>query len=42
MKAISTASGGVMFIPEEVERKIPKITEKTCNDNLQGQEQQQR
>lgn len=40
MKACASASGGVIFIPENVERKIPKIAANTSNDNRTQQEGQ--
>lgn len=41
MKACATASGGVMFIPDKIERTLPQIVSRTCNDNSQeGQHQQ--
>lgn len=31
--ACASASGGVMFIPDEIERHVQKISEKISNDN---------
>ncbi len=33
MRAYASASGGVMFVPDEVERTIPKVLKRTSNDN---------
>ena len=33
MRACASVSGGVMFIPERIEKKIPRITKKLTNDN---------
>lgn len=33
MRAYATASGGVMFVPDEVERTIPKVRVRSSNDN---------
>ncbi len=34
MRAYATASGGVMFVPDEVERTIPKVRVRSSNDNM--------
>ncbi|MBK9586512.1 MAG: hypothetical protein KA099_11220 [Alphaproteobacteria bacterium] len=33
MRAYASASGGVMFVPDEVERTIPKVRKRSSNDN---------
>lgn len=33
MRAYASASGGVMFVPDEVERTIPKVVIRSSNDN---------
>lgn len=33
MRAYASASGGVMFVPDELERTIPHILARTSNDN---------
>lgn len=38
MRACASASGGVMFIPEKIERKIPVLKERKANDNQSKEE----
>ena len=33
MRAYASASGGVMFVPDELERTIPKVRKRSSNDN---------
>ena len=33
MRAYASASGGVMFVPDEVERTIPQVLKRKSNDN---------
>ncbi len=33
MKSYASASGSVMFVPEEIERTIPQVCERSSNDN---------
>lgn len=33
MRAYASASGGVMFVPDELERTIPKVRKCSSNDN---------
>lgn len=37
MRACASVSGGVMFIPERIERTIPTLSKRKANDN-QGKE----
>lgn len=38
MRAYASASGGVMFIPDEVERTIPVVTIRRSNDNQDSEQ----
>ncbi|MGH1378964.1 MAG: hypothetical protein ACRBB3_09105 [Alphaproteobacteria bacterium] len=38
--AYACGSGGVMFVPEEIERKMPKVIMKRSNDNDAQDEQE--
>ncbi len=33
MKAYASGSGGVMFVPDKIERTIPRLTIRKTNDN---------
>lgn len=33
MMAYASASGAVMFVPEKLERTIPRVSVRVCNDN---------
>lgn len=35
MTAYACASGGVMFVPEEIEKTMPKVAIRRSNDNDQ-------
>jgi len=42
MMASASVGGGVMFIPEKIERQIPRLSKRLSNDNRDEQAEQQK
>lgn len=40
MTAYACGSGGVMFVPEEIERTVPRVVIRRSNDNETNEDQQ--
>ena len=40
MMASASVGGGVMFVPERIEKQIPKLERRLSNDNDNAQEEQ--
>ncbi|MCB1682168.1 MAG: hypothetical protein H6858_05105 [Rhodospirillales bacterium] len=42
MRAYASASGGVMFVPDELERTLPKVLKRSSNDNADEEVQSEK
>ncbi len=40
MTAYACGSGGVMFVPEEIERTVPRVVIRRSNDNETNEDKQ--
>lgn len=41
MMASASVSGGVLFVPERIERQIPKMSKRLSNDNSDKTEERE-